>query len=489
MAKKIICAITALIFITSMLVFPTSAEVTVVTAPTCTEPGVSIRNGETINVAPLGHDWGGITITNTYPNGLAAPYNTTLVDYEHTCQRCGVTETVTGSEFEVTNFSFNIKKAFPEAVVKDGVIGEGEYQRVYIPEQEVIIGNAAQLINGDNEARSQAIKDSAKLYMSWDEEHGVNIAVEYISPEISQTADPTYYHGNPHPQADDPSWFYSGDQWIGPQDGFMNQTAFIIDGYDSGSKTFYYAVSKSTLPEGKYLKGHWFGSDSVGSQYGYDENYWLSDDDVAIVYDFTNNHVVMEWSIPLEVLTGVRADSGNVNGLKYGFNITLTQGSSSASTDLSETSVVKFGSLGAFENKGATPKRKKKTFTNPIMGELNPKTINNGNLPMVATFVDDGTYIGPIPESSEVEVEPDLYASLTLKDSIDVNFYVDGVTAEMANSYTFKYSTDGENYTSIPFSEGRLAEDDEDKYIFTPVTFNANQFTKPVYFKVFNGNG
>ena len=82
-----------------------------------------------------------------------------------------------------------------------------------------------------------------------------------------------------------------------------------------------------------------------------------------------------------------------------------------------------------------------------------------------------------------------LTASLSLNDSIDVNFYVDGVTAEMASSYTFKYSTDNVNYTAIPFSSGRPVEGDEDKYVFTPVTFNANQLANPVYFKVLNGAG
>ena len=124
----------------------------------------------------------------------------------------------------------------------------------------------------------------------------------------------------------------------------------------------------------------------------------------------------------------------------------------------------------------------------PVSGCLYNSS-GGGNLPMVATFVDDGTYIGPIPESAEVPVEPALSASLTLNDSIDVNFYVDGVTAEMASSYTFKYSTDNVNYTAIPFSSGRPVEGDEDKYAFTPVTFNANQLANPVYFKVLNGDG
>ncbi|MBQ6263038.1 MAG: hypothetical protein IJK58_05935, partial [Clostridia bacterium] len=117
MAKKIICAITALIFITSMLVFPTSAGVTVQTAPTCTEPGVSIRDGQTINVAPLGHDWGPCSATSF----------TEEVTYTRTCARCGATETVTDSEPEVTNYAFGLRQALPEAVEKDGVISPGEY--------------------------------------------------------------------------------------------------------------------------------------------------------------------------------------------------------------------------------------------------------------------------------------------------------------------------------------------------------------------------
>ena len=129
MAKRIISAITALIFISSMLVFPAAAETT--------------------------------------ENGYEIP---------ELCLRT--------NEPDVTNYFFELKRAVTSKVVKDGVIDVdgGEYYPLGIPRDEIILKGSNDMYSPSLE-RSQAMKDSVEAYVSWDYQHGVNFAVQYTSPE------------------------------------------------------------------------------------------------------------------------------------------------------------------------------------------------------------------------------------------------------------------------------------------------------------------
>ncbi|MBR7033882.1 MAG: hypothetical protein IKI03_09675, partial [Clostridia bacterium] len=89
MAKRIICAVAALIFFVSTLVIPTSADV-----PT----------------------------SGTTENGYPIP------------ELCART-----NEPNVTNYAFELKRVHAGYVVKDGVIGENEYYPLGIPRDEIIL--------------------------------------------------------------------------------------------------------------------------------------------------------------------------------------------------------------------------------------------------------------------------------------------------------------------------------------------------------------
>ena len=491
MAKRIVCAVAALAFLFIQAAMPSAAEgagregtdnfagytaVEITTAPTCTETGTGVRHlpsgDEEFTVASLGHDWGPCDVVES---------SSSSVTYTRTCSRCGATETATDDEVEVTNYSCNIRQVLPEAVRKDGIISAGEYDRVYIPEQEIVLANKGPLSDEANRLRAEQIKNSAKFYISYDPVNGLNMAAEYDSPAILQNYDPADYYGYTAPTDSDPEWYYDSDgKWIGPQDSFISQTAFAFDGYDMNDKVIYYVIGRST-ETGEYLRGHWYGRSEYGTQYGYDPDYRPSDDEMIISYD--GDHVVMEWSIPLEVLIGT-SDISGIDGMKYGINFTLTQGTETHEDSYSGTVAIKLGSRGAFENKGARPVRKAKKFTDPVNGKLNEAKIN-GNLPIVCTFVNDGTYVAAETEP----VGPGCTASVSLKDSFDLNIYVNNVTAEMiAAGYGVEYSTDG-GATFTPASFDAEHSVGDGKYAFTAASFSANQLTRKAIFRILDGEG
>ncbi|MBQ2468309.1 MAG: hypothetical protein II503_01370, partial [Clostridia bacterium] len=234
MAKRIICAITALIFLTSMLVFPASA----------------------------------------YPNSDEKTENGYPIP-----DLCLKTD-----EPDVTNYCFELKRVLPSKVVKDGVIDVegGEYYHLDIPRNEIIL-KGSNTVSGDAKTRSEAMRESAEAYVSWDPTHGVNFAVQYTSPETPmQTFDPLYFDGRVTPFEgstkanplyndsfnDDGSFKATGED-------FWGQTAFTCQFSDKTGRCFYYGIGRNT-ETGEYLKGHYFFSDLSGQgwgQYGYDPTY------------------------------------------------------------------------------------------------------------------------------------------------------------------------------------------------------------------------
>ena len=442
MAKRIICAIISLIFVVSMVVIPASAETT--------------------------------------ENGYQIP------------DVCLATD-----EPDVTNFCFELKRVHPGYVKKDGVIGENEYFLLNIPEEEIILkgsNNYSGEASEDVMARSQFIREHISAYASWDYEHGVNVAIQYTSPETpKQEYLASDYNGRlvkldgstpDHPLRNDS--FHSDGVFEGPGEHFWGQTAFTFQSNDKNETVFYYGIGRNTETL-EYLMGHYFfrSVENDGKyQYGYDKTYIpVGGTDFIITYG-ENNLVTMEWSIPLSSILGRDPEDGE----KVGISMTVTQGTNPSpdedqpwNGDLINNAAVLLGNTAGFQSNAVKPTRQRNRFVDPVTD----KTITakrGGNLPMVAIF-NTSEPTGPAP----VADDPDLSASLTLNDSIDVNFYVDGVTADMASSYSVQYSLDNVNFTDLTFADGAQVEDG--KYVFTPVTFTANQLANPVYFKVLNGDG
>ena len=272
---------------------------------------------------------------------------------------------------QTCDFSFDVRKVDPSGVVKDGVISEGEYYRVVCPKPELI--NGVKSPRGKTVNKLRQIKDTAKFYFSWDPEHGFNIAVEFIAPDLIQTNTAYVYDGRLAPKASpDPEHPEMGDsseeledptKFYGPLDGFMGQTALVFSGAPVDGERIYYAIGKN-VETGEYLRGHYFFNDAEDDghlQYGYNPEYYPQDDEMAISYG-KGNRVVFEYSIPFATILPegmIGADGSVVNGTQYGVNLTLCNGWNEEPNtisgehkkdffDPSKVSPVLFGDLGAF---------------------------------------------------------------------------------------------------------------------------------------------
>ena len=71
--------------------------------------------------------------------------------------------------------NFEIKKADPAYVVKDGIISEGEYEKVTFNKDDLAIT----FLGSGCWASADAMADTIEYYFSWDEVHGLNFAVRY----------------------------------------------------------------------------------------------------------------------------------------------------------------------------------------------------------------------------------------------------------------------------------------------------------------------
>ncbi len=183
-------------------------------------------------------------------------------------------------ELEVT-----LKKADPDDVVKDGVIGQYEYERYDVdldPSSTYLdMGFGSSAVYD----QSEAMLSTMEYYFSWDEVHGLNFAVRF-KPE---------YLRQEHEEG-------TGDR---PGDAFLIDSGIQFSGDygvmfeerpDTGwCDLFYYAISKRT-DNGNYLEGHY---NQLGLKGAYDPE---AEKDYIITYP-GDGSVFCEWSIPFDNFT------------------------------------------------------------------------------------------------------------------------------------------------------------------------------------------
>ncbi len=195
---------------------------------------------------------------------------------------------------EHCNAKFEIKKANPANVVKDGVIGAGEYEQITVDDNDI----ARNFIDSSVYQASEDMSQTIKYYFSWDETHGLNFAVVFDAG--------TGFHTS----FDQPTPNEEGKL----MDDFCYNLGlnFSSGRTDSGMPYFYYSIGKK-IQDGSYLKGHW-------NQLGADSSYNpVGGQDFAINYNGTV--CTFEWSIPLSVLN-VAATAGTTIDI----NIAATAG-------------------------------------------------------------------------------------------------------------------------------------------------------------------
>ena len=172
-----------------------------------------------------------------------------------------------------------VKRADPANVAIDGVIGDGEYERLDIdtdPDSSflhLVFGT------GDVLEKAQVMLESMQYYASWCDGK-INIAVRNKPAMLQQIL----------------SVKTGGDY---PEDWFCRNVAYTISSdvkqtRDKGKQcNFYFAIAKRT-DTGEYLVGY-YGANQRGNSESYVPK---AGEDFAIEYDHSSGYATMEWSIP-----------------------------------------------------------------------------------------------------------------------------------------------------------------------------------------------
>ncbi|MBQ6677514.1 MAG: hypothetical protein IJM71_05635, partial [Clostridia bacterium] len=180
----------------------------------------------------------------------------------------------------------SVKKADPNNVVKDGVINSNEYEKFEVDLSEENSPLHVTFITGDDMILGIDMMKTMEYYFSWDEVHGINIAIRNKPAEIQQLLD-----------------IKEGDK---PEDDFCQNVAWGISGKtdNDASPSLYFALGKRT-DDGRYLEGHW---NQLGAQGYYNPT---EGQDYIITYDYASGYCTIEWSIPINAFLTAGGGAGS----------------------------------------------------------------------------------------------------------------------------------------------------------------------------------
>ena len=196
-----------------------------------------------------------------------------------------------------------VNKADPADVVKDGVIGENEYEQLMIDQFEDETPLHVLYVTNDNLSDGLDMLATIEFWFSWDEIHGFNFAIKDKPAVIQQLLD-------------------AGTGAV-PGDDFANNTAFVLnmltenslessrswDGVhgtmDVPNYCLYYAVAKRT-DTGHYLEGY-YDKNQLGLSGNYDPEAGV---DYVIGYT-DDGYVILEWSVPFSCISSSPMGAGS----------------------------------------------------------------------------------------------------------------------------------------------------------------------------------
>lgn len=182
------------------------------------------------------------------------------------------------------DLEIELRKADPDNVVKDGVIGENEYEKIDVNNDLLWLNYNTVIEDGFGKIleNSAKVRESLEYYFSWDEVNGLNFAVRYIPLEVKNDftpdADGEYVVSNPF-GAIMFNAYYKDDPKYTPE------------GKNNGCLVYSWATQNTDTKD--LITGVY--------QNGYKENYTV--DNICIVYDESTGYVTYEWSVPLDALT------------------------------------------------------------------------------------------------------------------------------------------------------------------------------------------
>ena len=188
-----------------------------------------------------------------------------------------------------------VKKADPANVVKDGVIGKGEYERYYADldmDDEMTSPLFLVAFGADSLDHVMEMFPTMEYYFSWDEEHGFNFAIRNRPPVIQQVLG-----------------VLEGES---PHDDFCKNLAYIVN-FETDSDVhpiLYYALAKRT-DTGEYLEGYYVNpgrETQLGAKNTYDPEPLR---DYIITYDYETGYAMIEWSIPFEDINAAPTAAGS----------------------------------------------------------------------------------------------------------------------------------------------------------------------------------
>ena len=199
-----------------------------------------------------------------------------------------------------------VRRAAPGKVVKDGMIGDGEYDRLEFDRYEDTTPLVLPYVSSDNLRQALDMLKTIDFYFSWDEEHGINIAIRNKPHVIQQ--------------------LLRERNGIKTEDDFLHNTAYNLNGAtdNPASKTIYFALGKRT-DTGAYLEGQW---GQLGAQGTYDPEEGV---DYIISYG-DDGFSTIEWSIPVDVFLKNGGGAGSV----LRFSLSAMAGTTTKDDDYSD---------------------------------------------------------------------------------------------------------------------------------------------------------
>ena len=300
-----------------------------------------------------------------------------------------------------------IKQTYPEYVVKDGVIDTvNEYEKVDLNlNLDEANGELSDLLlgwNGGTQEQAEQFMQTLELYMSWDSEHGINIALKCKPLET-----PNQVNDMPEDKGHDTNGdgvddsFFPGDEFLFQLGMMINFKNPILDdegnilldrkGKPQYEELYYRGISRRT-DNGEYLVGHYGKHGYCGSladMVGGKDFVITYPEDGTVIYEVS---VAATSILTPDQMTGTSPKDGE----KLYFDLSTVAGGVGQMTDGCKTYAVSIGDGGYMStwNTMSTPDLGKAVITNDYLTPNGPKTItynDNGQESSDASFPGDYT--------------------------------------------------------------------------------------------------
>ncbi|MCQ2456011.1 MAG: hypothetical protein MJ096_01510 [Clostridia bacterium] len=263
----------------------------------------------------------------------------------------------------------NVCKADPAAVVKDGIIGEGEYREIEVNRDPDATDLMLSYLNAAQYTQAEDFLQNVHFYTSWDEIHGLNFAI--VSTLLE---DPWCETPLPAPNAGD---------------GFLFQFGSM------------YRVCASE--ENKSLVNRGIGINTTTGEIligDYDENGYTGSLDLQAGRDYTvavnGRTVTYEFSYPLASVVKAEniVDGAPTEGYTVWIDLTATGGSVGREQENGAiTYAISLGDSGymATWNQFTEPSHAKAVFTNDPVVEAAPDTTTDADIDQPSSGGDSET--------------------------------------------------------------------------------------------------